>query len=181
MKILKNPTSKKFCSFVFFLCSFSNLFRQLSTDGFTLPPLFLSIFFFVGLGNAPFRWLLRFFSCEQSYSHYYFGKLVSQSRAAARQPDTINNFTTFEHLELIDEAQIFTSTGNREWPWQNLKVSLAKHHSPPMSNSEHLRTGYKYRWIIDMFSEVYNSQTSSFRTWINFIMFNTLTLCELHF
>lgn len=155
MKILKNPTSKKFCSFFSFVVFqiFSGSYLQMVLHCHHC----FHQFFFVGLGNAPFRWLLRFFSCEQSYSHYYFGKLVSQSRAAARQPDTINNFTTFEHLELINEAQIFTSTGNREWPWQNLKVSLAKHHSPPMSNSEHLRTGYKYRWIIDMFSEVYNS------------------------
>lgn len=54
------------------------------------------------------------FFCEQSYSNYYLGKLDSQSRAAARQPDPVNNFTTFEYLELIDEGQIFTIRRNRE-------------------------------------------------------------------
>lgn len=44
-------------------------------------------------------------------------------------------------LSLLDEGQTFTIRGNREWPWQYLKVSLAKYHSPPMSNSEHLGTG----------------------------------------
>lgn len=54
------------------------------------------------------------FFCEQIYSYYYLGKLDFQSRAPARQEDTVNNFTTFEHLELIDEGQIFTLRGNWE-------------------------------------------------------------------
>lgn len=104
-----NNTAAFFFSLQFFKSFQATVYRQCCTATI------VSTKFSVGLGNAPFMQLLRFFFfCEQIYSHYYLGKLDFQTRAAARQADTVNNFTTFEHLELIDGGQIFTIRGNWE-------------------------------------------------------------------
>lgn len=117
------------------------------------------------------------FFCEQSYSHYCLGKLDSQSRATARQPDTVNNFTTSEHLELIRWGPNFY---HQRKQGMTLAISESQFSKVSFStNEQQWALGYRYRWILDMFSKVYNLQTSSFKACIHFTIFNTLTLCEL--
>lgn len=122
----------------FFLCSFLNLFRQLSTNGFALPHCFYHFFCWseqhtLHVASEIFLWT--------KLVPLLFRKTGLSIQSAARQLDTVSNFTTSEDLELIDEGQIFTIRGNKGWPWQYLKINLTKYHSPLMSNSEHWGQG----------------------------------------
>lgn len=107
----KNPTCQKHCSCFFFFVVFQIFSGSCLQMVLHCHHCFYQIFCWSR--QCTLQVASEIFFCEHSYSHYYLGNLDSQSRAAKRQPDTVNNFATFEHLELIDEGEIFTIRGNR--------------------------------------------------------------------